>query len=78
MEKQPIVPNQFFDIFARIVPGVVLIYARALLHGSNLLEGALEFFVPLRLQDQVIPWLGCGHHAGIHAGTSVVALGEGA
>jgi hypothetical protein len=57
MEKQPFVPNQFFDIFARMVPGAVLAFAVRLLAGRDIQAPVVAFFVPKSLDDQVIPWL---------------------
>jgi hypothetical protein len=57
MEKTSIVPNQFFDLLARVVPGGVLIYVLERLSGPNLLSGTLEVFVPNELKKDVVPWL---------------------
>lgn len=57
MEKQPFVPNQFFDIFARMVPGAALILALRLLTGRDVQTPVLRMFVPASLEDQVVPWL---------------------
>ena len=51
-----IVPNQFFDLLARVVPGGVLIVLD-LLGGPNLLSETLKVFVPNELKKDVIPWL---------------------
>jgi hypothetical protein len=57
VEASSVVPNQFFDIFARIVPGAVLLFALDAGDGPNLLERVLKFFVPDSLRDDVVPWL---------------------
>lgn len=57
MEKTSIVPNQFFDLLARVVPGSVLIYVLSLFGGPNLFSEIMEVFVPVGLKDDVVPWL---------------------
>jgi hypothetical protein len=57
MDKASIVPNQFFDLIARVIPGGVLVFAFALMYGPALINDLIGAFVPAQLGEEWVPWL---------------------
>jgi hypothetical protein len=57
VDKGSIVPNVFFDLIARVVPGAAVMLAIYLTTGHRVAWYLIEVFVPMSSRGQSFPWL---------------------